>query len=138
VVSRRELIERLTTHFGSVHPIEEPGSTAPADRFVLPEGRIFGIISSTTEPFCRSCDRARMTADGLFYTCLYATEGLDLRAKLRAGASSLELIEAITARWVSRIDRGAEERLALRDRSIYLPVETLHADPHLEMHKRGG
>jgi cyclic pyranopterin phosphate synthase len=99
---------------------------------------VFGIISSTTEPFCQACDRARITADGIFYTCLYGTEGLDLRGPLRAGASPGELIEILNTRWVRRADRGAEERLAMRGRSIYLPVETLKADPHLEMHKRGG
>lgn len=138
VVSRREILERLTAHFGAVRPVEEPASAAPADRFVLPDGRIFGIIASTTEPFCQACDRARITADGMFYTCLYGTEGLDLRGRLRAGASPQELIETLNTRWVRRVDRGAEERLAMRDRSIYLPVETLKADPHLEMHKRGG
>ena len=138
VVSRREILERLTARFGAVHPVDEPASTAPADRFVLPDLRVFGIISSTTEPFCQACDRARLTADGMFYTCLYGIDGLDLRGRLRAGASPQELIETLNTRWVRRADRGAEERLAMRDRSIYLPVETLKADPHLEMHKRGG
>ncbi|MEI6667825.1 MAG: GTP 3',8-cyclase MoaA [Acidobacteriota bacterium] len=138
VVSRRELVERLIAHFGSVRPLEEPGSTAPADRFVLPDGRVFGVISSTTEPFCQACDRARITADGMFYTCLYGTDGLDLRAPLRADTPLQELIETITSRWTRRTDRGAEDRLAMRDRSVYLAVETLKADPHLEMHKRGG
>jgi cyclic pyranopterin phosphate synthase len=138
VVSRCEILERLTAHFGAVRPVEEPASTAPADRFVLPDGRVFGIISSTTEPFCQRCDRARITADGVFYTCLYGIDGLDLRGALREGASPQELIETLNTRWVRRADRGAEERLAMRDRSIYLPVETLKADPHLEMHKRGG
>jgi len=138
VVARREILERLTVHFGALQPVEEPSSSAPADRYVLPDGRVFGIISSTTEPFCQACDRGRITADGMFYTCLYGTEGLDLRGQLRAGASPQELIEILNARWVRRADRGAEERLAMRNRSVYLPVDTLKADPHLEMHKRGG
>jgi cyclic pyranopterin phosphate synthase len=138
VVSRRELLERLTALMGDIQPIDEPGRTAPAGRFLLPDGRTFGIISSTTEPFCRTCDRARMTADGVFFTCLYGTDGLDLRGPLRAGASERDLIELLTARWVRRADRGAEERLLLRERGVYLPVESLKADPHLEMHKRGG
>ncbi len=138
VCSRRDILERLTAHFGDVRPVEEPASTAPADRFVLPDGRVFGVISSTTEPFCQTCDRARITADGMFYTCLYGTEGLDLRGRLRSGASPEEFIETLNTRWARRADRGAEERLVTRDRSIYLPVETLKADPHLEMHKRGG
>ena len=138
VVSRREILERLTAQFGTIRPLDEPESTAPADRFVLPDGRHFGIISSTTEPFCQTCDRARITADGMFYTCLYGTEGLDLRGRLRAGASPQELIETLNSRWVRRADRGAEERLAMRNRSVFLPVDALKADPHLEMHKRGG
>jgi len=138
VVSRRDILERLTAHFGSVRSVDEPDSTAPADRYMLPDGRIFGVISSTTEPFCQACDRARITADGLFYTCLYGTEGLDLRGLLRAGATPQALIETLNSRWVRRADRGAEERLAMRDRSVYLPVAALKADPHLEMHKRGG
>ena len=63
----------------AIEPIVEPASSAPADRFALPDGTTFGIISSTTDPFCRSCDRSRLTADGMWYLCLYATDGLDLR-----------------------------------------------------------
>ncbi len=72
VVSRAEMLDGLAKRFGRIAAVEEPGSTAPADRFALPDGRVFGIIASTTAPFCRSCDRARITADGMFYTCLYA------------------------------------------------------------------
>jgi len=138
VVPRKEILDRLRARFGSIEPVTDPGSTAPADRFRLPDGRTLGIISSTTEPFCRACDRARLTADGIFYTCLYATAGLDLRGRLRDGATPGALLAEIAARWSARSDRGAEDRLAIRDRSVYLPVEALKADPHLEMHKRGG
>ena len=65
VVSRLEMIDRIEAQFGSVTAIEEI-SSAPADRFRLPTGQTFGIISSTTEPFCRACDRSRLTADGLW------------------------------------------------------------------------
>ena len=64
-----------------------PGSSAPAARFRLPDGLTFGIIASTTQPFCRTCDRARLTADGVLLLCLYAQHGTDLRRPLRAGAS---------------------------------------------------
>jgi GTP 3',8-cyclase len=138
VLPRREMLERLRARFGPVTPVEEPGSTAPADRYRLPDGRVFGIISSTTEPFCRDCDRARITADGVFFTCLYSTEGLDLRSRLRAGAPVEELAATVDARWSGRRDRGAEERVGLRDRAAFVPVSTLRANPHLEMHKRGG
>lgn len=138
VVPRAELLDRLRARFGSVTAIEEPGSTAPADRFVLPDGRVFGVIASTTAPFCADCDRARLTADGVFYTCLYATDGLALRPPLRRGDAPDAIAGAIASRWTRRADRGAEERLALRDRGAFVPVAALRADPHLEMHKRGG
>ncbi len=80
VVSRAEMLQRLEAHYGIITPISEETS-APADRFALPDGTIFGIISSTTEPFCASCDRSRLTADGVWYLCLYATEGMDLRCR---------------------------------------------------------
>jgi len=138
VVSRVELVDRLSAHYGAIAALEEPGSTAPANRFVLPDGRTFGVIASTSEPFCRTCDRARLTADGVFYSCLYATDGLPLREPLRAGMPPAELEAMLRARWTARSDRGAEIRHELRDRSVFLPVTALRADPHLEMHKRGG
>ena len=138
VVSRAEMLERLRTRFGTVDPIERAGSAAPADRFALPDGRTFGIIASTTTPFCRECDRARITADGVFYTCLYATAGFSLREPMRQGASDAELASLVGERWHARDDRGAEERLKIGDRTAYIPVAALRADPHLEMHSRGG
>jgi cyclic pyranopterin phosphate synthase len=99
---------------------------------------VFGIISSTTAPFCRSCDRSRLTADGVWYLCLYATRGIDLRGPLRGGASDEALRELITGVWHARTDRGAEARLALADRSPLIQVTALKRDPHLEMHTRGG
>jgi cyclic pyranopterin phosphate synthase len=138
VVPRAEMIERLRTRFGRVDAVEEPGSTAPADRFALPDGRTFGVIASTTAPFCQDCDRARLTADGMFFTCLYATDGLALRPPLRRGDPADVVAELIAARWRVRADRGAEERVAVRERSVFVPVSALRADPHLEMHKRGG
>jgi cyclic pyranopterin phosphate synthase len=113
-------------------------SSAPADRFTLADGTVFGIISSTTDPFCRSCDRSRLTADGVWYLCLYAARGTDLRAAVRRGASVEELNELISAGWRGRDDRGAEARLALDDRRGFVPLKTLRQDPHLEMHTRGG
>jgi GTP 3',8-cyclase len=137
VVSRREMLEQLTARYGAIAPIVEE-SSAPADRFRLPDGRVFGIISSTTEPFCRACDRSRLTADGLWYLCLYATRGLDLRGALRAGASRDELLGLIRTTWQGRRDRGAEERLALPERRPLIQIGELKRDPHLEMHTRGG
>src|SRR5258708_28715955 len=83
-------------------------TSAPAERFSLPDGTIFGIIASTTTPFCRRCDRSRLTADGLWYLCLYAHSGIDLRQMLRAGASPEELATRIASIWQGRSDRGGE------------------------------
>jgi cyclic pyranopterin phosphate synthase len=137
VVSRREMLQLLEARYGRIEPLIEE-SSAPADRFVLPDGTIFGIISSTTEPFCASCDRARLTADGMWLMCLYARAGTDLRRPLRAGATRAELRDLIRAVWSSRADRGAEERLAGPRRSTLIPVSALRKDAHLEMHTRGG
>jgi GTP 3',8-cyclase len=137
VVSRQEMLRVLEQHYGRIEPIAEE-SSAPADRFRLADGTVFGIISSTTEPFCRSCDRSRLTADGTWYLCLYATRGMDLRRPLRAGASPAELAALITSGWQARTDRGAEERLALPRRGPLMQIAQLRDDPHLEMHTRGG
>ena len=137
VMSRREIVDRLTQHYGAIEAVVEQ-SSAPADRFVLPDGTRFGIISSTTEPFCRSCDRSRLTADGMWYLCLYATDGLDLRGPLRRGASVDELVSLISGAWRARDDRGAETRLGLGERRAFVPLKSLKQDPHLEMHTRGG
>jgi cyclic pyranopterin phosphate synthase len=137
VVSRSEILEALARRYGRPTPVPEK-SSAPAERFRLPDGTIFGIIASTTAPFCRTCDRSRLTADGLWYLCLYAARGVDLRAPLRSGASPERLRELIGSAWTSRADRGAEERLALRDRAPLVPITELKRDPHLEMHTRGG
>ena len=137
VVPRAEMLGTLARRYGPIRPIAEKTS-APAERFRLADGSIFGIIASTTAPFCGSCDRSRLTADGLWYVCLYAAAGTNLAQPLRAGASPQELRGLIEANWRGRADRGAEERLALRDRSPLVPLTTLRRDPHLEMHTRGG
>jgi cyclic pyranopterin phosphate synthase len=137
VVTRAEILARLGEHYGGVTPVGERGS-APADRFRLADGTVFGIIASTTEPFCRDCDRSRLTADGMWFLCLYAGHGTDLRGPLRSGASREELAALITRVWQARTDRGAEARLALNDRAPMIPLSSLKRDPHLEMHTRGG
>lgn len=137
VVSRDEMLERLASTFGPIEPLAGRGS-APAERYRLSDGTTFGIIASTTRPFCRDCDRSRLTADGVWLLCLYATHGTDLRRPLRAGASLDTLREMIAAVWRGRADRGAEERRALPARGTFVPVATLKRDKHLEMHTRGG
>ena len=137
VLSRAEMLERLSAHYGRIEPIVEE-SSAPADRYRLPDGPVFGIISSTTAPFCSACDRSRLTADGQWLLCLYATTGLDLRKPLRDGATRDELASLIRSAWQGRRDRGAEERLLLKDRQPLVQITELKAKPHLEMHTRGG
>ncbi len=111
---------------------------APAERYRLGDGTVVGIIASTTAPFCRDCDRARVTADGTLFLCLYADQGLDLRDPLRLGASDAELTALLRAAWEQRADRGAEERGHIDHRSVLVPLQRLRADPHREMHTRGG
>jgi GTP 3',8-cyclase len=137
VVSKDNILARFACEYGSVDPIVEE-SSAPADRYRLPDGTTFGIIASTTAPFCKSCDRSRLTADGMWFLCLYASRGIDLRAAIRGGATASELAAKITTAWQARDDRGAEVRLALGDRRAFVPISTLRQDPHLEMHTRGG
>ena len=140
VMSRADMLDRVSRHYGRVDALIEE-SSAPAQRYQLPDGTVFGIIASTTTPFCRTCDRSRLTADGLWYLCLYATKGTDLRQPLREGASKAELAALITSGWQARRDRGAEARKALESlgpRETFVQLDYLRQDPHLEMHTRGG
>jgi cyclic pyranopterin phosphate synthase len=137
VVSRSEILERLAARYGSIEPLDGDG-VAPAERFRLPSGQVIGIIASTTAPFCATCDRSRLTADGVWYHCLYAATGIDVRGPLRGGAGDAELASLFASTWRARADRGAEQRLAQRDRTPFVPLSRLKRDPHLEMHTRGG
>jgi cyclic pyranopterin phosphate synthase len=138
VVSRAEMLTRIGAEFGQVEEVAEPDSRAPAERFRLPDGQTFGIIASTTAPFCRTCDRSRITADGTWFLCLYAEGGLDLRAPLRDGAGDEELRQLIARHWAERQDRGAELRAQAPGRTPLYQLQMLRADPHREMHTRGG
>jgi len=137
VFSRAEMLEVLTRRYGRIEPVVED-SWAPAEQFLLPDGTVFGIIASTTTPFCRRCDRSRLTADGMWYLCLYAQSGIDLRQALRGGAAKDQIQSTIVSTWQKRNDRGAEERKALDFRGAFVGIEQLRQDPHLEMHTRGG
>jgi len=138
VFSQREMLEVLSARYGPVTPVTTGDLSAPAERFRLADGITFGIVASTTAPFCRSCDRSRLTADGTWFLCLYAERGTDLREPLRNGVSDAELADLIAATWRGRTDRGAEERLGLAQRAPLYQVDGLRADPHREMHTRGG
>ena len=139
VVSRREILTTLERRYGEIRPeADHPRSSAPAERFALPDGTTFGIIASTTEPFCRTCDRGRLTADGMWLLCLYAERGVDLRELLRSGATDETIAARIAEVWRGRADRGAEERLTAPQRGALYQIGSLRADPHREMHTRGG
>ena len=140
VLSRQAILVSLGRRYGRIEPVLED-SSAPAQRFTLPDGTTFGIISSTTAPFCSTCDRSRLTADGMWFLCLYATQGVDLRQSLRAGISRDEIKARILAGWQGRSDRGAERRKELERHGIrarLVEIERLREDPRLEMHTRGG
>jgi cyclic pyranopterin phosphate synthase len=141
VLSRAMILEQVSRHYGPITSLPERGS-APAQRFLLPDGATFGIIPSTTTPFCAHCDRSRVTADGMWYLCLYATSGTDLRGPLRRGASAEQMRETIRSGWAARRDRGAEERKMLERDGLreggLIGIDRLREDPHLEMHARGG
>jgi cyclic pyranopterin phosphate synthase len=138
VFSRADILTTISKHYGTITELPKT-DTAPADRFALPDGRTFGIISSTTQPFCASCDRSRLTADGIWLRCLYALQGTDLRTPLRNGTSPSHLEALIRDTWRIRTDRGAVDRLAAEaQRRPLVSPDALRRNPHLEMHTRGG
>jgi GTP 3',8-cyclase len=145
VVSRDDMLAGVARRFGPVESVPPPAAadapgagTPPAERFRLADGTTFGVIASVTAPFCRTCDRSRLTADGTWFLCLYADQGVDLREPLRLGASDRELASRIRTGWAARTDRGAEARLAAEGRTVLYPLDRLRADPRREMHTRGG
>jgi len=104
-------------------PPNYPGEVADRWRYRDGSGEI-GVIASVTQPFCGACTRARLSAEGLLYTCLFGVRGHDLRAPLRAGATDAELGERIAALWRGRSDRYSELRSAA---TVGLPkVEMSH------------
>lgn len=115
VVSRDEILRLLHTEF-ALEPVvaQELGEVARRWRHVDGGGEI-GIISSVSEPFCGDCCRARLSADGHLYTCLFASAGHDLKEPLRAGASDSELRELVTGIWQGRSDRYSEERAEMTE-----------------------
>lgn len=137
VVTRARMLEVLQARFGPIRPVPRTDS-APAERFLLGDGTVFGIIASVTQPFCATCDRARLTADGMWFRCLYAVHGTDLRELLRNGSDDAAIAACIASHWQAREDRGAEVRARDPHRRPLLPQASLRANPHAEMHKRGG
>jgi GTP 3',8-cyclase len=112
VVSAEEIVERISARW-PLEPVEtdRPDSTARRWRYVDGAGEI-GVIASVTQPFCGGCSRARLSAEGRLYTCLFAARGHDLRAPLRLGSSDEEITERLRALWTRRTDRYSELRTA--------------------------
>jgi cyclic pyranopterin phosphate synthase len=112
VVSAEEIVQRISERW-PLEPVavERPDATARRWRYVDGAGEI-GVVASVTQPFCGGCSRARLSAEGRLYTCLFAARGHDLRAPLRLGASDEELAEQLRALWTRRTDRYSELRTA--------------------------
>ena len=114
VVPSHELAARIQARW-PMHPVSGnyPGEVAQRWRFDDGAGEV-GFISSVSQPFCGSCSRARLSSEGKFYTCLFATQGLDVRAPLRAGAADAEMLQLIRETWSKRSDRYSQLREELR------------------------
>ena len=112
VVSAEEIIQRVGERW-PLEPVavERPDATARRWRYLDGAGEI-GVVASVTQPFCGGCSRARLSAEGRLYTCLFAAQGHDLRAPLRLGASDEELAEQLSTLWTRRTDRYSELRTA--------------------------
>jgi GTP 3',8-cyclase len=117
VVSGTEIVERITAQLPA-EPVDPQyhGEVAKRWRYCDGEGE-FGVITSVTRPFCGDCSRARLSAEGVLYTCLFATDGTDLRDTLRGGSSDDKLRDLLTEIWRARGDRYSEERLGEADPS---------------------
>jgi len=114
VVPSDELIERIARRW-PLRPLERNYRGEVAERYAFDDGAgEIGFISSVSQPFCGDCSRARLSADGKMYTCLFARDGHDLRLPLRAGVSDEELIALIGKHWTARTDRYSERRAELR------------------------
>lgn len=130
VVPSAELHARIHARWPLV-PRDRRYAGEVAQRYAYADGQgEIGFVSSVSQPFCGDCSRARLSSDGVLYTCLFATQGLDLRAPLRAGASDDELLEMIAGRWRTRADRYSELRATLRSAAA--------REPKVEMNYIGG
>jgi cyclic pyranopterin phosphate synthase len=103
--------EEVRARVSAVHALEPLGDDGTAERWRYADGAgEIGFISSVSKPFCGTCTRARLTAVGELFTCLFATTGTDLRTALRGGASDEELLQLVGGRWAVRDDRYSELR----------------------------
>lgn len=115
VAPSRELVQRIGERW-SLHPVQSNYRGEVAERYAFDDGAgEVGFISSVTNPFCGDCTRARLSSEGVLYTCLFATHGTDLRAPLRDGACDDELLDIIRNTWLGRSDRYSELRQTIRN-----------------------
>ncbi|MFK4376396.1 cyclic pyranopterin phosphate synthase [Bacillus sp. RC218] len=126
VVSKQEIVEMVH----KVMPLERieanyPGEVATRYRYVGSEEEI-GIISSVTDSFCSSCTRARISAEGKLYTCLFASKGNDLKELLRSGYTDEEITNGIRDIWNNRSDRYSDERLSNTNKKAMPKIEMSH------------
>jgi molybdenum cofactor biosynthesis protein A, bacterial len=126
VVPSAELLERIRERW-PVTAVAEQYRGEVASRYVYDDGAgEIGFVSSVSAPFCGDCHRARLSSEGALYTCLFATQGLDLRAPLRAGATDVELLDLLRNAWSRRADRYSEMRQELRGREAPLRKVEMH------------
>jgi cyclic pyranopterin phosphate synthase len=131
-VPSRELVAMINPRW-PIRPVEANYHGEVAERYAFDDGQgEVGFISSVSEPFCGSCTRARLSSDGQLFTCLFASQGRDLRGPLRAGASDEELRAIISGVWSRRDDRYSELRAGLRGTGQPAPEEKV------EMYYIGG
>ncbi|WP_116810627.1 GTP 3',8-cyclase MoaA [Steroidobacter cummioxidans] len=115
VVPSRELVGRISQRW-PLHPVDPNYRGEVAERYAFDDGLgEVGFISSITNPFCGDCTRARLSSEGVFYTCLFARSGVDLRTPLRQGATDAELSQLISNTWLKRGDRYSEARATLKN-----------------------
>ena len=112
MVSKKEILEKINARFPLREVGRDNGSAPSVDYEFIDAGGELGVIASVTEPFCSSCTRARLTADGNLVTCLFSTHGHDLKSAIRRGATDDQLLELISSVWSNRTDRYSDERLA--------------------------
>jgi len=127
VVPSADLLKTIHDRW-PLQPVAKQPAGETARRYAFTDGAgEVGFISSITEPFCGDCSRARITAEGLFYSCLFSARGTVLRDKIREGMGADELTEVIRELWTKRADRYSELRSDLPRRQ-----------PHVEMYRMGG
>jgi cyclic pyranopterin phosphate synthase len=127
VVPNADLLKAIHDRW-PLRPVNKQLASEPARRYVFDDGKgEVGFISSITEPFCGDCSRARITAEGLFYSCLFSAQGVVLRDKIRDGMTEDEMVGVISDIWAKRADRYSELRNNLPQRQ-----------PHVEMYRMGG